>query len=151
MFAAYVSALVLVVASLAVGGAIFKLCGRERTSWLEAVVGFAILCLVASGSARLLDSGARAAVVCGALAIAGLIVLRGRVVDGPMLRVAAPAALIAVAVASLPFIASDRIGILGVGVNNDLASHLLWADWLQHQPEPTPTGSPTATRSDRTR
>ncbi|MSO41314.1 MAG: hypothetical protein EXQ70_05365 [Solirubrobacterales bacterium] len=140
MFAAYVSALVLIVASLLIGRSIFKLLGREETTWLEPVVGFAVLCVVGSGSARLLDSAGVAAAVCGLLALGGLIVLRGRVVDARILRLGIPAALVAIALASLPFIASGGMGILGVGVNNDLASHLLWADWLQHQPHPTPTG-----------
>ena len=33
--------------------------------------------------------------------------------------------------ASIPFIVNGRVGILGVGlVNDDMASHLLIADWL---------------------
>ena len=38
---------------------------------------------------------------------------------------------IALLLASLPFIASGRVGILGVGlVNDDMAYHLLMADWI---------------------
>jgi hypothetical protein len=41
------------------------------------------------------------------------------------------AALIALLFASIPFIANGRVGILGVGlVNDDMANHLLIADWL---------------------
>ncbi len=41
------------------------------------------------------------------------------------------AAGLALLIASIPFIASGRVGILGVGlVNDDMASHLLIADWL---------------------
>ena len=41
------------------------------------------------------------------------------------------AGALALVVASIPFIANQRIGILGVGlVNDDMAYHLLIADWL---------------------
>ncbi len=53
---------------------------------------------------------------------------------GPLL-----AALLAALFAALPFIAAGQVGILGVGlVNDDMASHLLLADWLREgfRPEP---------------
>ena len=38
---------------------------------------------------------------------------------------------LALLIASIPFIVNGRVGILGVGlVNDDMASHLLIADWL---------------------
>ncbi len=41
--------------------------------------------------------------------------------------------------ASLPFIASGRVGILGVGlVNDDMASHLVIADWIGSHAGPVP-------------
>jgi hypothetical protein len=41
-------------------------------------------------------------------------------------------AALALLVASIPFIANQRVGILGVGlVNDDMANHLLIADWLK--------------------
>ena len=41
---------------------------------------------------------------------------------------------LALLVASIPFIANGRVGILGVGlVNDDMASHLLIADWLERR------------------
>ena len=47
----------------------------------------------------------------------------------PALAVAA--AGLAFLIASIPFIVNGRVGILGVGlVNDDMASHLLIADWL---------------------
>jgi hypothetical protein len=42
------------------------------------------------------------------------------------------AAVITLAIASIPFIVNGRIGVLGVGlVNDDMANHLLIADWLK--------------------
>ena len=49
------------------------------------------------------------------------------------------AAVLALLLASLPFIASGDVGLLGVGlVNDDMASHLLLADWIEtgFRPEP---------------
>ena len=61
----------------------------------------------------------RAARVDGSAAPGGVAV--GAVVAGAL----------ALVVASIPFIANQRIGILGVGlVNDDMAYHLLIADWL---------------------
>jgi hypothetical protein len=49
------------------------------------------------------------------------------------------AALIALLFASIPFIANGRVGILGVGlVNDDMANHLLIADWLGSRAGETP-------------
>jgi MFS family permease len=42
--------------------------------------------------------------------------------------------------ASLPFIASGHLGVPGIGVNNDMAAHLIWADWLQDPTGIAPTG-----------
>ena len=41
--------------------------------------------------------------------------------------------------AAIPFIASGHVGILGVGlVNDDMASHLLLADWIDERFRPEP-------------
>ena len=49
------------------------------------------------------------------------------------------AAVLAAAFASLPFVAAGRIGILGVGlVNDDMAYHLLMADWIAERFSPEP-------------
>ena len=49
------------------------------------------------------------------------------------------AALLAGLAASIPFIAAGHVGILGVGlVNDDMASHLLLADWIAERFHPEP-------------
>ncbi len=54
----------------------------------------------------------------------------------PALALAAGLALL---LASIPFIVNGRVGILGVGlVNDDMASHLLIADWLNTRVGETP-------------
>jgi hypothetical protein len=57
-------------------------------------------------------------------------------------RITAPlaAAGVALVAASLPFVASGHVGILGVGlVNDDMANHLLVADWLSSRVGDMPT------------
>ena len=45
---------------------------------------------------------------------------------------------LAALVAAIPFIASGHVGILGVGlVNDDMASHLLLADWIDERFRPS--------------
>ncbi len=49
------------------------------------------------------------------------------------------AGVLAAAFAALPFIAAGAVGILGVGlVNDDMASHLLIADWIDERFRPEP-------------
>jgi hypothetical protein len=53
----------------------------------------------------------------------------------PRTRIAAPAiaALLAAFAASIPFLANGRMGPLGQGlVNDDMASHLLFTEWVAH-------------------
>ena len=134
----YLSALIIFLASLAVGRALLVLLGRREVSWLEPAVGFALLVVVGSFCVRLFNGGGAAAVVLGLVILASLLYLRLRLLPAAELRVGAWPALLAAAIASLPLLANLRIGILGVGINNDLASHLLWAEWLRDQDDPMP-------------
>jgi hypothetical protein len=53
--------------------------------------------------------------------------------------VVALAALAAALAAAIPFLVNDRVGVLGAGlVNDDMANHLLMADWVQNGTEPRP-------------
>jgi len=133
---AYASVALVCAGSLVVGQAILSLCGRRELSWLSGPVGLAAL-LVASGLAiKLPGHGTAVAIVASVLVVAAAVVLIAgrRPVPGarawafPLALVAAGLALLA---ASIPFIANERVGILGVGlVNDDMAYHLLIADWL---------------------
>jgi hypothetical protein len=138
VFATYASALIIAAAALAVGRASMRALGRPEATWAEPAIGLAVLALAGSASARAFDSGVAAALVLGALVAAALAYLRLRVLPARELRLAAAPGLLAAVLASLPFIASGRIGVLGVGINNDLAGHLLWAEWLRDQAGPAP-------------
>ena len=138
MLAICTGALLIAFGSIAVGATVTRALGRSQPSWAEPAVGFSVLVLAASASARLLDSGGGAALVLGAITLASVAYLLSGGVSRERVRLAAPGALLAAALASLPFLASGRIGILGVGINNDLAGHLSWAEWLRSQEQPVP-------------
>jgi hypothetical protein len=91
--------------------------------------------LIASGIAIKLPGHATAvAIVLLALAAAAIVVLVLRADAGGFaesLGTGAWAALAGLLIASIPFVVNGRVGILGVGlVNDDMAYHLLIADWL---------------------
>ena len=136
MLGAYASVALVCAGSLVVGQAILFLCGRRDWTWLSGPVGLAAL-LVASGLAvKLPGHGTAVAITVGVMlaAAAVLLVVRRGSMEGAPGGVAVGAAVagaLALVVASIPFIVNQRIGILGVGlVNDDMAYHLLIADWL---------------------
>jgi hypothetical protein len=129
---AYATLAALVAASVVVGLAVLSLSGRREPSWQAAPVGLAALLAVAGIAANAAPGVVTAAAVV-------LVALRRPPGLGAFLAAGVPAALLAVLVASLPFIAAGRVGILGVGlVNDDMASHLLMSSWLAegYTPEP---------------
>jgi hypothetical protein len=140
MLAALVSAALIAAGSLAIGQAVLFACGGREWTWSSAPVGLAAI-LTASGIAA--GIGARGTaiwIVLGVLALAAVVYLgatrgggHGR--PSPALIAGALAAL----AAAIPFMAAGRIGILGVGlVNDDMASHLLLADWIDERFLPDP-------------
>ena len=136
------SAAVIAGASLLAGQAILSLCGWREASWVAGPVGLAALvaaCAIVTGVGG--EGGVVALALVAIVAVAAVIVVvRGTSwADPSELRIGIGAALLAALFASLPFIASGRIGILGVGlVNDDMASHLLLADWLDDRFTPEP-------------
>ncbi|MSO42544.1 MAG: hypothetical protein EXQ70_11780 [Solirubrobacterales bacterium] len=135
----YASAALICVASLVLGRAVVLLARRE-SSRLEPVIGLATVLVISSAAVRLPGDAYTALVVVAVAVIAALVVIRGNPFSGLDPKVVLPLIAIVLVAASLPFIASDRIGILGVGINNDLAAHLLWVDWLQDTSLQSPIG-----------
>jgi hypothetical protein len=136
--AAIASAALLVAASLVVGRAAFALCARRESIWLAGPVGLAVLLVVAGAVAGWGGRGTAIAVALGLVLLAAAIVvgLRG---PGPGQLAALAAGALAALFASIPFIAAGNVGILGVGlVNDDMASHLLLADWIDERFRPEP-------------
>jgi hypothetical protein len=153
---AYASAAIVCAASLLVGWAVLRVCGRGEPGLIGGPVGLAALLAVAGlvtglgggGTAVWVGLGVLVVLAAGSLAIKGSRTRRaaglarssgisGRTRQSRLWPwVAAGLALL---LASLPFIASADVGLLGVGLtNDDMASHLLLADWLEtgFKPEP---------------
>jgi hypothetical protein len=128
----YLSAGVILLASLLVGRALMLLLGRSTATFLEGAVGIALLMFVESIAIRAPGHETTSAVVGSVLVVASIVflIVRRESIFGPAFLIALPVALLALLVASFPFIASGHIGIPGVGLNNDMASHLIYAEWL---------------------
>jgi hypothetical protein len=136
----YLSAGIILLASLLVGRAVLLALGRHRATFLEGPVGLAILILICTVAIRLPGDAATSVVCCAIVVIASIVFLfvRREAILGPAVGLALPVALIAGLLASLPFIASGHLGIPGVGLNNDMAMHLVDTDYLldPHGPQP---------------
>ena len=136
----YLSAGIILLASLLVGRAVLLVLGRRQASFLEGAVGLATLILVCSIAIRLPGDQATSIVACAILLVASVVVLlvRSESALGPAVGIAIPVALLSGLLASLPFIASGHIGIPGVGLNNDMAMHLVDVDYLVDPSRPKP-------------
>jgi hypothetical protein len=136
----YVSAGIILLASLLVGRAVLLALGRKEASFLEGAVGFATLVLVCSVAIRLPGDEATSIFCCAILVVASIVFLlvRSESIFGPAFGIAVPVALVTGLLASLPFIVSGHIGIPGVGLNNDMAMHLVDVDYLVDPSRPKP-------------
>lgn len=141
MLGAYAAAVLICAASLALGEALLRLCGWRRWSWLSASVGLAALTVICGVAVRVPGRATTAATAATALTIASVLYLWGRAVGlGDAARAGLPVAIVAGAVTSIPFAVSGGVGVLGVGLDNDdMAAHLLIADWLRDPGEGTPS------------
>jgi hypothetical protein len=138
--ATYLSALLIVLASLLVGRAVMLLLGRRQASFLEGAVGIAALVLVCTIAIRLPGEETTSLLASGVLVIGSLVflLLRRDSILGPAFGIGLPVALVALLLVSLPFVASGQIGIPGVGLNNDMAMHLVDTEYLIDQSRPQP-------------
>jgi hypothetical protein len=120
------TALVLVCASIC-GAAIWHACGLRTGLTAAPAAGLALLLALSATAIRLPGRAVTAAIVLAvAVVIAAAYVMRGR--ETPILPGwAVVTAIGVVLVALIPFAASGRAGVLGVGTNNDLGEHLLAA------------------------
>ena len=131
MLGTYASLVVLLAAAAVIGQAVLLAAGRRRWSGLAPAVGLAALCALAWWTVRLPGEGTTAAVACALATAVAAAYLVGRVEGtAEAARRAAPVALGALVLASLPFIAEGRFGILGTGLNPDMSQHLFAVDRL---------------------
>ena len=127
MVAIIVSAVVVCASALMLGQAVLRICGADRWSWLAAPTGLAVEMLVAIPAIHVPGRSATTAVVLGVLAAASAVwIVREPAMRPPLagLVAAAPVAILTM----VPFAAAGRGGILGVAFDNDMATHLLYAE-----------------------
>ncbi|HWF74032.1 MAG TPA: hypothetical protein VG186_11840 [Solirubrobacteraceae bacterium] len=132
MAGTYASAIAITVVSVLLGRGICLLAGRTVSPWLSPAVGFAALMVLCDAAIGLPGrAGTAVAVVVVACAVAvGIIVWRRTpwpaFSDGPVV------AIVVLIVVSIPFLASDRVGLLGIGFLNDTHWHLIMAEGLRN-------------------
>ncbi len=134
-------ALVVCVASLALGQAALRICGAARWSWMAPPIGIAIVMLLALPARSLPGRAMATAAIIAVLTLASLVWCgRARAHRPPLLGLlaATPAALLAL----VPFVANGRAGTLGVAFDNDTASHLLWIEAYMSKAVEQLTGLP---------
>ena len=142
MLAISACAALILAASLLLGRGILDLLDWPRPAWLAGATGFAALVVVAPFAIRLPGRALTAAILVGALcALAALrLARRPWPGDGREWPVGVAVAAIAIALATLPFLFNDRVGVLGEGVyTNDHAAQLYWAEWLRSGFGPEPS------------
>src|SRR5215208_5071297 len=155
MLAVYASTLVIVLGSLVVGAAILVALGRRELTPLSGAVGFAALVVAAPLVIRLPARGTTAAILLAlAVLLCAIYLWRGRrraaMEPGP--RTAVVVALVVLAIASLPFLFNERVGVIGEGIyTNDQAAQLYWTHWLETgfgpEPKAVQVGYPTGPQS----
>ncbi len=140
MLQALLAGALIAAASLVCGQALMLASGRERFSPVAPAAGLAALLVLCGIAVKLPGHGTTAAIVVGIAVAASVWVLAGRRrALGPVPIGALVAVAGAVLVVSIPFAVSGRVGILGQGlINDDMASHLLFADWVDAREGPTP-------------
>src|SRR4051812_4029782 len=140
MLSALLAGALIAAASLLLGAAIMAISGLPRHSAAGPATGISALLVICGIAVKLPGHAVTAAAVTGA-AVIGCFVVFGRArLPAGAFRIGAIVAVIGAAlVVAIPFATSGRIGILGQGlVNDDMASHLLFAEWISTHAGPTP-------------
>ncbi|MBA2523054.1 MAG: hypothetical protein H0V25_06935, partial [Solirubrobacterales bacterium] len=129
--ATFAAALIVIVASAAIGAGVLAACGGRRWSWTAPAIGLAGATVVAWWAVRLPGHGLTALGAVVALAVAGGSLAISRMSD---LRQAAlqgaPVLLVGLVGVAIPFVVEGHFGVLGTGFNVDMSQHLFAADWL---------------------
>jgi hypothetical protein len=140
MFSALLAGALILVASLLLEAAVMAIAGLPRHSAAVPATGLSAFLVICGISVKLPGHAVTAAVITG-VALIGCFVVFDRA-GGATGRIRAGAVVVvlgAALVAAIPFMTSGRIGILGQGlVNDDMASHLLFTEWISSHAGPTP-------------
>lgn len=132
MLAMIVSAALVCAGAVLVGQLVLRLCGAREWSWSAPAVGLALLMAVSTLALHVPGRTLTTALLLGALLAAGIVLA----VREPAQRIPLSGLLAGIPLvlaALVPFVGAGRTGTLGVGVNNDMASHLLWAEAIRFE------------------
>lgn len=140
MLSALLAGFLIAGASLVCGQAIMLIAGRRGFSPVAPAVGLSALLVICGIAIKLPGHGTTAGVAALFATGGSAWVLFNRKRRLGTVEAAALLAVVgAVLVAAIPFLVNGRVGILGQGlVNDDMASHLLFAEWIDTREGPTP-------------
>jgi len=140
MFSAVLAGALIVGASLLLGSAVLAIAGLPRHSAAVPAVGISALLVICGVAVKLPGHAVTAAIAVGVALIACFVIFGRTRAPGGAVRIGAIVVVVGAAlVAAIPFAASGRVGILGQGlVNDDMASHLLFTEWISTHAGPTP-------------
>lgn len=127
--------------SVIVGQGVARLARYPGPAWWAPGVG---ACLLLALGGLLIRAPGRGLTVVAACAVATVLALLSRDVRAAVWRLVPdglPVALGGGALAMLPFAVSGRVGLIGVGINNDMSAHLTTAWWLEHRVGPQGVGA----------
>jgi hypothetical protein len=140
MFSALLAGALIVGASLVLGAAVMAISGLPRHSAVAPAAGLSALLVICGVAVKLPGHAVTAAIAVGVALICCFIVFARTSVPAGPLRIGAIVALLGAAfVVAIPFMTNGRVGILGQGlVNDDMASHLLFTEWISSHAGTTP-------------
>ena len=127
---AYAAAVAIVIVSVVLGRAICTACGGDQRWWAGPAVGLSALIVLAGAAIKLPGRAATAILICTlVLVVSAVFLLRRRLIPFEWRDLVVGG--VSLAGASLPFVASGRVGLLGASLDNDTALHLLYAEALR--------------------
>lgn len=127
MAATLFAAVVTCIGTLFLGQAALRLAGATEWNWLAPMVGISIGMLIATPTNHVPGRALTMAIFLGLLAVGAMFwCLSARAHTPPLIDLLA--ALPVAALLMVPFLAVDRAGILGTGLNNDMSVHLLFVE-----------------------
>jgi hypothetical protein len=127
MVAILLSAAVTCIASLFLGQAALRLAGAQEWSWLAPSIGISIVMMIAVTSDHVPGRTATVAAIVAALALAAIVWCALDRVHLPPLKGILAAVPVGILVL-VPFLTAGRSGILGVSLDNDMGSHMLFVE-----------------------
>ena len=141
MLGTTLAATVVFAGSLLAGHGLCRLAGHGRDAWHAGAVGLALLTAVAGLAVKLPGEEVTVLVLVLLLAAGGAAVL-GLPARPPPAELLVLLVLLLAAL-SVPFLVNGRVGLLGVGFNNDLSVHLPWIDALRSDAAAEATALPS--------